>query len=380
MATAELDFSRRDLLSFAKPKRRIPLVQSGGKSSSSSPSQHGPKISRRALLIAGIIAGTGTGVGILRLWEQTTPPETLESLVAQAKKMEDGYKAKDLSDKPTREKYAGVLAGIYAFYYPGYFSKQQLIDAVSWSDNLHQFATQALVSIGKNVTPTPKQVENERNTTAVTDNRRKKVIVNTAATSFQQRNIDAATSLPKGWNPLKTLRTALFHDFGHLVNERTDEEIFSALDPNSEFTEKRIEGFKFIGKDKIGRQASAFTDFNEAVVELLAKNIDLAYFGFHPNDMPSTTPGLDMDAIIRNTEQVLQAIGLNHQELAKLFKNSRLKEFLVILADKAGVGNNVSLKDKITSGSDIIEIIQENNQDLLQIYLEATKTANPSKD
>src|SRR3989344_367497 len=149
-----LDQDRRDfLLPFAKgkPHSRQPSRGTGSNRppiQPKRPEKGGNKFSRGqfiALAVAGSIGSAGVIAGILQPWNRSTPqpelaqPETLESLVVQARKMEDEYKSQDLSNKPTREKYAGIIAGIFAFHNPGYLTKQQLAETISWADSLDQF-------------------------------------------------------------------------------------------------------------------------------------------------------------------------------------------------------------------------------------------------
>ncbi len=385
-------FNRRDLLApFAKkrktetPPSRISKI--GSKLTHPQPPKRGKEgISRRYFIGGGLVLTAGVASGILKPWDwftskpEQSKPESLESLITQAKKMEDEYKDQNLSNKAIREKFADLLAGIFSLHYPEYFSRKQLEETTSWSDTLDHFVRQRMASAGKTGIPTATQLENERGTSAMTDNRRRKITVNAAADVFQQRTIVASRNIPKGWNPLKMLCISLLHEFNHLVSESTDELIFSIIDPSNQYKDKRIEGFRFIGIDQAGGYAVSFNDLHESVVELLAKDISLSDFGSHLSDMPSETPGITMDVIINNLEQVLRVINMSHQELAKLHKSSNIREFLLILANKAGASSAIPLEDKIKFGSRIVRIILANDQGILQIYLNSVRSTNPSKN
>lgn len=379
MNTAETLYDRREFFAFARKKSAHQRAHNHHRPSLQiEPPRWGGLRVTRGQFIGGLLATTAAAI-LFKPWE-LLQQETLESLVAQAKKMEDEYLDNNLSNKPTREKFAGILAGIFTFHYPEYFSKQQLIETISWDDTLDQFVRQRMASAGKTGTPTTIQMENERETTATTDNRKRAITVNAAADPFQQRLIDTLKVAPKNWNPLKMLRVSLLHEFNHLVNESKDETIFSIVDPNNQYKDKRIEGFRFIGIDKTGSYASSFNDLHEAVIELLAKDISLSDFGSHISDMASETPGLNMSVIINNLEQTLRAVGINHQALSKLHKSSNLRELLLILAEKAGADSNTPLKNKVEFGSRIARVIQTNDQRILQEYLNQVHIFNSSKN
>lgn len=299
-------------------------------------------------------------------------PETLGSLVIQAKKMEAEFQGQDLANKPLREKYAGILAGISALHYPGYSSRQQLTAAVSWADTLDQFVRQRIASTGKTGIPTASQMEKERSTTASTDSRTKRITVNSAADAYKQRNI------PRDWNPLKILRLSLLHEFNHLVTEASDEITFSIVDPTNRYKDKLIEGFRFVAIEGTDMLATSFNDLHEAVVELLAKDLSVAYFGSYLSAMSNEITGDDVSVTINNLERVLQAIGMSHQELLKLHRNSNLRGFFIILADKTGINADAPIENKIRFGSIIAGAIERNNQQTLQKYISQVLSANPT--
>lgn len=386
MATLEmeLDLSKRDFLTlgFARRKSRGGQPPRRSHFRPPSPQPQPPDwerlVTRREVIIAaGTIVAGGAIAALLKPWDWFKPqpeqagPETLESLVAQAKKMEDEYKGKDLSDKTARERYADTLVGIFAFHYPGYFSRQQLKKTLSWVDTLDQFVRQKIASSGRSGEPSASQLENERFTTASTDNRRRKITVNVASEAFK--------NAPLTWNPLKILRISLLHEFNHLVFEGRDEIIFSIIDPNNRIEDKRVEGFRFVGVDEKGKFATALDDLHEAVIELLAKDISQSDFGLHISNMPSQLTGEDITAVMNRLEQILQIVGITHQELAILHKNSNLREFLLKISDKAGVSLDASLENRIRFGSIIAGAIERNDQRTLQSYINQVRSIAPTK-
>lgn len=69
-------------------------------------------------------------VGCYSNQPEPSKPETLESLVAQAKKMEGGFTGIDLANQETRAQYTKLLAEIFVRYYPLGISKEQLLSSV----------------------------------------------------------------------------------------------------------------------------------------------------------------------------------------------------------------------------------------------------------
>lgn len=338
------------------------------------PDKSGFRLGRRSLIIGGtVIIGAGTAVAILRPWELFDQTDTLESLVSQAKNMEDEYKGQDLSDRKTREKYVDILAGIFAFHYPEYFPRQQLKKSVSFADTLFGFVQQSIDSSGKSGTPTPQQLENERGATASTDNRGKKITVNVASEAFIQVNLNRIKNIPPRWNPLKELRVVLLHEFNHLVTEIEDPVIFSIVDPTNRIKDKVIEGFRFRGIDERGNIAAGLDDLHEAVIELLAKNISQSDFGSYFSERPTSITGEEIIILIDRLETVLQIIGMSHEELSRLHKNSNLRQFLLILSDKAGINRDTPLETRVRIGSVIAGAIERNDQRTLQSYINQVK-------
>lgn len=379
MTTVEFDLSRRDFLTLAFARRRRsdggqPPRRPARTSPQPEPPDGGFKVTRREALIAGTIVGGGAiAAAILQPWKWFTSPaeqdgpETLESLVAKAKKMEDEYKGRDLSDKTTREKYADMLAGIFAFHYPSYLSRQQLRESITWTDSVRDFTRQRILSSGKTGEPTSQQIANEQFATATTY--RGKVTVNAGADVYKQENIVIIEDTPYTWNPLKMFRLSLLHEFNHLVTEKNDDVIFSIIDPNNQIRDKRIEGFRLVGINKDGTFPTVYNDLHEAVIELLAKDISQSDFGSYYSNYPSDITGEDITVLINRLEQILQVTGISHQELASMHKNSNLRDFLLKLSDKAGVNIEAPLENRIRLGSIIAQAIESNNQRILQDYI-----------
>lgn len=333
------------------------------------------RISRRDLLRGAAISTVAIVAEIFKPWERFAPhpdrtqPETLPSLVAQAKKMEDEFKDQDLSNKVTREKYADLLAGIFAFHHPDYLSRQQLKETIIFTDTLTQFVQQRINSSGKTGTPTPRQLENNRFTTASTDNRTRKITVNVASAAFYQKNLNQMDNLPTGWNPLKTLRLALTHEFNHLVDENQDPDIFSVIDPYNEIKDRRIEGFRFIGIDEKGNIAAGLDYLHEAVIEFQARDTSQVDFGSYFSSYSTEFDGQDITVLMARLDRVVQAIGISHEELGKLHKKSNLRQFILTLADKGGFDSGFPLKQRIIYGLTIAGIIERGNERALQDYI-----------
>lgn len=137
MAIVEMEFdpSKRDFLTLGFARRR----RDGGqpprrpRQPDSPLGQQPPewkwfdkKVSRRTVVgVGSLLVGLGVGafvvdrLGLLKFFPplpDQPEPETLESLVAKAKKMEDEYSINDLSDKRTRDNYTKLLADIFIRY------------------------------------------------------------------------------------------------------------------------------------------------------------------------------------------------------------------------------------------------------------------------
>lgn len=372
MAIIEME-SRRDLITLEFARRR----SRGGQPPRRTREVHlaqpqspnwGPKIPRGVLIVGGAAA---VGVALLRPWEWFTPqpepegPETLESLVAQAINLENTYKGKDLSDLEPRNEYAKLLAEIFVRYNEEQISGDQLFNSIVWMETAEEFERIFFEEEGVNIT-----AERLRHTLAFTADG--KIYLNLSSPAFQQKTIDTDPAL-RGFNPLKQLRLALFHDFYHVVTEDSqDDSIFAIVDPQNQKRNKKNSGFRILGMDNRGILVGLYENIHEATAELLSKQINQDLFGSFHSDYPSS--GEKVTDTMLHLALLLEAAQIPVNEVRRMYKQSSLKEFLLLLSERGGINpQRVSERDRILFGFAIFEALIKNNQIILQDYMNSAR-------
>lgn len=384
MSTVELDLSRRDFL-FGRSRRGRP-PQSRESGTSRRRDRDDPGLTRRQaipLIIAGTAVVGGVAAGLLRPWDwewfnlPKEEPDTLQLLVNQAREMEDGFRGKDLSDRETRNQYTKLIADIFIKFYEldklG-VSRLQLLSSVVWINSKEVFEE---IFIEQNQNPVfsreyLKQVANQ--TPAFTAKDLGKIYINTAYTIFQENLTSQDPKFPKGWNPLKSLRLILLHEFSHAISQPAeDTAIFSIVDSKNSITDKTIEGFRikgFTGKNEFD---ALYDSLDEASVELLSKYVSTGLFHSFVSEYVSTE-GYDVTAIMTRLEQLINSAQIDKIELARLHKTSNLRGFLLLLTERYGIDpQKVTEKGRILFGFSIFEALIHNNQAILQDYINSAK-------
>lgn len=339
---------------------------------------------RRALVGGGVAVGaTGVGLavvdrlGLLKLFPQSSEEdsEILQSLVLDAKKIEDEFEGNDLSDRETRNKYTILLADIFIRYYHLNLSKEQMLSSVIFVNDPLTFEQ---IFIDKNQDPafSSDVLKNAAaKTPAFTESEELKIYVNTLNVIFRKDLTDQDPKFPAGWNPLKSLRLTLFHEFSHAIAKpATDPLIFSVLDPLNELTSKRVEGFRFTGRTGRGEFVGAYGPIDEAFVELLSKYINRDLFDSFISEYTHEL-GMSVSNIMNNLEQILEAAKINRDQLTKYHQDSNLKGFLLKLFERKGTKNTRSTeRNQIEDGFILFDVLMTNNQSYIQAYLDQLRS------
>lgn len=393
MAIVERGFdpTRRDFLALGFARRRRgggqPPRRPDSGSSSPQPPDFGnwfhKKVNRREALGLGVLAATLAGGGYIAHklgWLfPTTPdqtqkePETLEDMVAEAKSMEEEFKGRDLSDKESRDQYAELLVNIFVRYYPLGVSKLELQSSIIWFDSKEEYEE---LFISRNQDPFfsqdyLRQVAASR--PAFTGSNDGKIYVNATHEIFQ-RERTSTDKFPQDWNPLKSLRLTLFHEFSHKISDPSkDPTVFSVVDASNTLTDQTIEGFQIRGFNNKRELLGIYNPIDEASVELLSKYINTDLFHSFVSDY-GDRQGNNVTAIMTRLEQLLSAAQITKMDLARLHKASNLKGFLLLLAERGGINpQRISEPDRIAFGFSLFEALIRNNQVILQDYMNSAR-------
>lgn len=380
MPTAEIPFDqdRRDFLfPFAKGKSRNRQPSRGTGSNRSPiqpkrPEKDGHKITRRQFIpLAGIGAAVGVGIlaRALEPWNWFTPqpepsrPETLESLVAEAKNMEEQFRGQDLSDKVIRKKYVAILAGAFALHAFPDLSKDDIANSVLFGET-----SQGYINLSNQYSLKPNLSNYDPYEVAATTDTRK-VIVNLSHPIFQLKSMTNPI-YPKGWNPLKSLRRVLAHEFNHLITPIIDDqELFNATDLDETFQNRRVAGFSIRAFHPTnGLPVSVNATIDEAAVELQAANFS-SLFGSSVEIQYFNIYGQDIAAIALRLSNLTKTAGISLEQLSSLNRSSKLKEFLLLLAEKAKISPQATFVQKLEYGFKVCDALTSNDQMFLQDFI-----------
>jgi len=392
MAIVEMEFdpSRRDffLTGFARGRRSggsQPPRRPGARTQPNQPQPDGGfKVTRREALGLGILATTLAGGGyiahklgwVFPTGPDQTPqePETLESLVIKAKSMEDEYSINDLSDKETRDNYTRLLADIFIGYYPLGISKQQLLSSVVFVNSKEAFE-ELFVSRNQDPQFTLEYIKQvAARTPAFTGSDDSKIFINTSYGIFHKEMTNQDPKYPKDWNPLKSLRLVLFHEFSHAISVPSlDSVIFSIVDKNNSIKDKKITGFRIKGYTDKNEFAALYSSIDEAAVELLSKYTNTDLFNSFISKY-GDTEGHSVTDIMTRLEQLMNAARIDKMELARFHKSSNLRGFLLLLAERGGIDpQRISEPDRIAFGFSLFQALIQNNQAILQDYMNSAR-------
>lgn len=372
MPTAEIlanDITRRDLFLAPFASKKEKGAKSKPSPTLSHPKRHPKqppkepsKIDRR-LFIAGSIAAFAGITGITRPWERFHE-ETLESLVAQAKNMEEQFRERDLSDRVIRKRYVDTLASAFALHTSTDLPKHDIANSVLFGEtpkdfvnllNQHSLRPEAL-----NPNYDPDDVA------ATTDTG--KIIINLPHPIFHLKSMTNPI-YPRGWNPLKSLRRILSHEFNHFITPIiTDDELLNATDLDEKFTDRRVAGFSIRAFHPNGSSVAINVAIDEAAVELQAANfsdllspsLEIQYFSVY---------GEDIAGIALRLSNLTQKAGIGLRQLSSLNRSSNLKEFLLLLAEKAKISSQATFAQRLEYGFKVCDALINNDQMSLQDFI-----------
>lgn len=387
MATAEvLDtrISRRDLLFPFAGRRKADRRSQKRHRATPSVQPEPPKWSdlritrRQAFIAGGATVAIGTLGYLLEPWNWLTPrpespqPESLEFWVAQARKMEDEYRDTDLSNKEARNQYTKFLAEIFIKYYPVGTSKEQLLSSVVFVNSKEVFE-EVFLSTNQN-SPLPTNLLKQETNRTVGFTKDSKTYINTANEIFQKEKTSRNPKFPEDWNPLKSLRLTLFHEFSHAISQTiVDTTIFSIVDSENTLTDKKIEGFMIRGLNSRKEPMDLYRSIDEASVELLSKYINTNLFHSFISEYGSTE-GINVTALMIRLEQLLNSATIDRMELARLHKTSNLKKLLLLLAERYGINpQKITERNRILFGFTLFQALIQNNQAILQDYMNSAR-------
>lgn len=385
MATAEMEFDsgRRNFLTLGFARRSRGRGGQPPRRPTSRPSSASPQppdwgglvVNRRKVIIGGsIVIGTAIGAVLLKPWTWFTrlpeipESDTLDSLVAKAKKMEEEFSENDLSNEPLRNNFTAVLAGIYSKDSPSNYSKEQIAESVIWARNLDQFI--------KLVADNSQRQRGERSRDYFTDipaitTDNKKIIINLANPAFDT-SVLRRGGLPRDWNSLKSLRHVLLHEFVHLTTiPKQDAEFFDLTDIPKNVTDPIIEGFLVQFKEA-GQDREIFHIINELVVETITNEKVNRLFGLTP-PIQFIEQGVDLSTTQPRLRQVLDAAGISVTDLERFNRSSDIYGFLVALSSRVNFPSDTSLAERINYVLSVLDAVLYNNQTLIQEYINRSK-------
>lgn len=366
MSTAEVLYDRGEFFAFARkriqrPSRQPHPARNGG-SSPSSPHGWGGIQVTRGQFIGGLLVATAAA-SLLKPWEWLAPAETLESLVAQAKNMEEQFKGQDLSDKTIRSKYVDILAGAFTLHTSPTLSRDEIEGSVLFGETPQDYIR---LLNQHSLKPNPTDYNYIDDVAATTD--KGKIVINLTHPIFHLKNM-ANPIYPKDWNPLKSLRRVLSHEFNHLVTPIiADQELFDATDLDARFQERRVAGFSIRAVHPNGSPIAVNVPIDEAAVEMQAANFS-SLFGPSVAIQYFTIYGDDIAAITSRLSNLTKAAGIGLEQVSDLNRGSKLKEFLLLLAEKAKISPQATLVQKLEYGFKVCDALMNNDQKFLQDFI-----------
>lgn len=202
-----------------------------------------------------------------------------------------------------------------------------------------------------------------------------KAYINTTNEIFQKQKTASNTNFPKDWNPLKSLRLTLFHEFSHVISQpAVDSAIFSVVDPRNDITDKQTAGFQIKGLTSKREPVGFYNSIDEATAELLSKYINTNLFQLFLSDYFSDIQGNNVTAIMIRLEKLVDSAKIDRMELAYLHKTSNLRGFLLLLAERYGISpQKIPERGRIIFGFALFEALVQNNQAILQDYMNSAK-------
>lgn len=276
--------------------------------------------------------------------------------------MEEQFKGQDLSDKTMRKKYVDILAGAFDLHAQSVLSQKDIADSVLFGNTPQEF-----VNLLNQYSLRPELSEYDMDAVAGTTDKGK-IIVNLPHPIFHSKSMTNPI-YPKGWNPLKSLRRVLSHEFNHLITPIIpDQELFDATDLDARFKERRVAGFSIRAFHPNGRPVAVNVPIDEATVELQATNfsslfgpsLEMRYFSIY---------GEDIAGIAIRLSNLTKTVGISSEQLSRLNRGSKLKEFLLLLTEKAKISPQASLAQRLEYGFNVCDALINNDQIFLQDFI-----------
>lgn len=361
MTTAEIpfhQFSRRDLIGidfFSKRKHSdAKLHKSSSRTTQTRP--QGPRFTRPKFIVGGLAIVATIALGLSKPWEQSNYQEaqdnTLESLVAQARKMENDFKDNTLTDEGIRNRFVNVLANIFSKDAHSSWSGKQIAESVIWTSTTDDFIKKVKANsyIQRNVGP-----DYFKNVSAITTDNHK-VVVNLSDPSFNTALLRRG-GFSQDWNALKVLRGTLMHEFLHLtVIPRKDPQFFNMTDLPKDIEDAQVEGFLLTYSEK-GRPREAFNLVQELALETITNDRCNRLFGFTPI-LPyiDLEKGADLKAAQPRFRQVLTAF----------------YGFVLALSAKVQFSSDATPINRINYVLDLFDAIIFNNPRKIQEHISRT--------
>lgn len=282
--------------------------------------------------------------------------ETLPQLVQQARQLEDGFRDPDLSNKAIRDQYTWLMAGIFDTHFPSHLSRDQLFTSIVLVENHNEFIGLHRQTPG----------DHAKYPTGFISQRR--AYIDLHGSVFQLNNIRKDPTFPKGWNPLKSLRTTEVHEWFHLtvLQPNSEDQVLELLDPSNASPNKWVFGFRIENLNS-NFTTALFEDFDEATTELLSIRTNSTLFGTYDSDYASANGRSITESALRLNEMI-KAARISGPELGKFHAESRLGDFLLLLDQRAGIGlHNVS--SPLRFGLRLIRAVLGEDDEMLNYYL-----------
>ena len=292
---------------------------------------------------------------------------TAEQLALRVQTMEKDFRGSDLSDIATRQEYTILMAEIFTKMHPSRFTKDDLINRSIFVDRHETF-----VEIFKQkhqfdrYPPSPNL--NIHSAPHVRAFSKDEQIHFDLENSFYRRGyFSRDSSYPKGWDSLKSLRMDLGHEWTHLVVEpKDDDPVFTILDPDILHPAKKVEGFRI--QNWPVPLTWTFTDLDEAVTERISIQLNQDLFGSsYSKYITADGRNINITEISQRLTGILNATGITNGQLYWLHTQSRLGDFLTLLAVKEGLTKNPE-EASLTRGITIVKAIVENDKAFLASY------------
>lgn len=321
---------------------------------------------RRFLIALPFIVG-GSALALHRILNGEGDQDTLESLASKARKQEEGFRGADLFDDRDRHQYTQVFAKIFERYSPTSFTAETLMASTAFVTNHNEF-----------VRLFEQKHEGARYQTTfnyygfVNDGQ---VFIDLDTHFFKSSTFSRNPVYPRGWNPLKSLRMTLGHEWHHLIVEpRTEDPILLLSDLNNNHPNKRTSGFRMEGLDS--NSSRVFVAFDEATVERLSIKLAQDLFGVNNYYSDYRRPlggGIihDITQIVFRLTSIMRAAQIDRDQLFPLYRQSKLGQFLSLLATREGITDQK--EPLILRGKRIVQAIVDNDKALLEKYIENAK-------